>query len=598
MFQRQTPFESPANQQFIQQALYNDFSKRDPLDQEELDRLPRMIAHYMREVKSVNGNQPVTLLNREVMRACAQQILNARGVRIPAASQENNDQLMMDTARRFEQLQSERNSFMKRDTPPAPNFLLEATEEKSNAMEMFQRQKAMRDEEMKQATITATQKSAVPFHIQSPGTPAGFQSVDIRASPHMAMNQSPFLQQDILQRKEEVLSYKENEYNLFINSIDRNWYYDTPLNFNTKKENRYDFMVNFSPANNINSFTITPAAQIKFKNISRIELVKAIIPTEAVDVFKTRYIDNGEVKTTFTGGTTILSFPYLIVRVEELESNNYGTNSHIDSTFGMIQYDNKWSSEHLDYREYGINSTTLTNPGYVCMIPKFMKCQRVYHPTPLSTLQKMTIRLERPDGTIVNADMDTFDFLKVCMISNLSENIVDPDGHTYNAIFSDTNPFKASPGNEYIVLESTQLFRATNAIAGDRLYIKGFRFPAEFDSGTPELRDKFTQFINRVEGHIIAAAQGYTKDETNRNYIITPEPNSLGYAKYIIIPGLPDIGNGSFIDFSSIADGLSTLTLTKPIACRGINGNRQVQLVFRIITREIDSSSHIRSDIV
>jgi hypothetical protein len=264
----------------------------------------------------------------------------------------------------------------------------------------------------------------------------------------------------------------------------------------------------------------------------------------------------------------------------------------------MIQYDNKWSSEHLDYREYGINSTTLTNPGYVCMIPKFMKCQRVYHPTPLSTLQKMTIRVERPDGTIVNSDMDTFDFLKVCMISNLSENIADPDGRTYSAIFADTNPFKGSPGNEYIVLESTELFRATNAIAGDRLYIKGFKFPTGFNDGSNELWDKFTQFINRVEGHIIAAAQGYVKNTTNRTYEITAEPNSLGYAKYIIIPGLPNIATGSFVDFSSIAVSLSTLALTKPAACRGINGNRQVQLVFRIITREIDSSTHIRSDII
>jgi hypothetical protein len=288
--------------------------------------------------------------------------------------------------------------------------LIEATEDKTNAMELFQLQKAMRNEEMKLATQSQTNKSQLQFH---PPTVNHFEmlSTDIRdmsitkdtrfAMPSQNGDMTvaippplyPNLQQDMLPRKDDILTYKENEYNLFINSIDRNWYYDTALNFQVRKENRYDYTVNFSTANNIAGFTITPAAQIKFKNIVRVELVKAIIPTESIDVFKTRYMSGGSAKTTFAGGSTVLSFPYLIVRVDELESNNYGTNSNIDSTFGIIQYDNKWSSEHDDYREYNLNQSTLTNPGYACMIPKFMKCQRIFHPTPLYTLQPNLLSL-------------------------------------------------------------------------------------------------------------------------------------------------------------------------------------------------------------
>lgn len=590
-------FESPSNQQFIAQAIYVDFSKSDsPLAQDEINRLPRMVQHYMKEVRQVNGNMPAQMMNREVMRACVQQILNKREREqaTPASSGENG--LLMDTARRFEQIQQDRNSFMKKETPPAPNFLIEATEDKTNAMELFQRQKAMRDEEMKLATQTQTAKSQLQFH---PPTVNHFEmlSADVRdvkdtrfAMPSQNGDMTvavppplyPNLQQDILPRKDDILTYKENEYNLFINSIDRNWYYDTALNFQVRKENRYDYTVNFSTANNITGFTITPAAQIKFKNIVRVELVKAIIPTESIDVFKTRYMSGGQPKTTFAGGSTVLSFPYLIVRVEELESNNYGTNSNIDSTFGIIQYDNKWSSEHEDYREYNVNQSKLTNPGYACMIPKFMKCQRVFHPTPLSTLQKMSIRLERPDGTLVNTEMDTFDFIKVFMGSVL------PAGYSY----SGTNPYVSAPANEYIVLESTELFRATNAIAGDRIYVKGFKFPDGFVGGTQELRDKFVSFINRVEGHVVSGVMGLN------GTTITEEPNTIGYSKFIIIPGQVDLAAGAYVNYSTLAGGLAGLQLVKPIACRGINGNRQVQVVFRIITREIDSSSRIRADIL
>jgi hypothetical protein len=571
------------NQQFITQAIYTDFSKSDsPLAQEEINRLPKMVLHYMKEVHANNNGMPAQLLTRETMRACTQQILNMRDAIVQRAPAPPGDILVMDTARRFEQIQNDRNSFMKKDVPPAPNFLIEASEDKSNAMELFQRQKAMRDEEMKVATQTQVSKMQMQF--QPVAIPQQMPTPDIRggASSIMGWDTPSNLQQDILPRKDDILTYKENEYNLFINSIDRNWYYDTALNFQVRKENRYDYTVNFSTANNITGFTITPAAQIKFKNITRIELVKAIIPTEAIDVFKTRYTSNGSTKTTFSGGSSILSFPYLIVRVEELESNNYGTNSNIDSTFGLIQYDNKWNSQHQDYREYNLNQSTIENPGYACMIPKFMKCQRVFHPTPMSTLQKMTIRIERPDGTLVNSEMDTFDFIKVFMRTAL------PTGYSWSA----TNAFKDAAENEYIILESTELFRATNAIAGDRIYVKGFRFPEGFVGGTPEIRDKFISFINRTEGHIVSAVLGLTGGQ------ITEEPNTIGYSKFMVIPGLVDLAAGSYYNFSSLAGGLAGLSLVKPIACRGINGNRQVQVVFRIITREIDSSSRIRADIL
>jgi hypothetical protein len=144
--------------------------------------------------------------------------------------------------------------------------------------------------------------------------------------------------------------------------------------------------------------------------------------------------------------------------------------------------------------------------------------------------------------------------------------------------------------NEYVILESSSVFRATNVVAGDRIYIQGFSFPSSFVGGTPLIRDEFVRFINRKEGHIVSAVQGLSPTNT-----ITDAPNVLGYSKFIVIEGLPVISSGTYYDFSSISSSLKT---HQPSNCRGINANRQVQLVFRIITRDIDSSTRIRPDIV
>jgi hypothetical protein len=84
----------------------------------------------------------------------------------------------------------------------------------------------------------------------------------------------------------------------------------------------------------------------------------------------------------------------------------------------------------------------------------------------------------------------------------------------------------------------------------------------------------------------------------NSSNQITGETNNIGYSKFIVIPGIPNVSTGQYNTFGSIAGALPSYSLVKPIACRGINANRQVQLVFRIITKEIDSSSRIRSDIL
>ena len=190
------------------------------------------------------------------------------------------------------------------------------------------------------------------------------------------------LPQNYIVRENNVVNYREIENNLFIYSADRDW-------LKNNRENRYNFSVNFDPAANGQNFGPSLATQQKFKNIVRIEFVKCIMAGESLDVtieahsvtdsetiiFNTDYQDN------------ILNLPYITVRVAELENNNYGTDNFLDRCFGVLQYDAQWIS---DKNTKWNDETTrkIHTRGYLAMIPKFLKCQKEFYPTPLSTLQK------------------------------------------------------------------------------------------------------------------------------------------------------------------------------------------------------------------
>ena len=119
-----------------------------------------------------------------------------------------------------------------------------------------------------------------------------------------------------------------------------------------------------------------------------------IVPTEGLDIVP--LIPTAGFNTDLN--INALSFPYLMLRIPELDTNNFGTNNNIDNAFGIVQYDANWISDN-----------TSKNRGYLAMIPKFMKCQKTYYPTPLSTLQKLTIQIQRPDGSLVSDSLDTLD---------------------------------------------------------------------------------------------------------------------------------------------------------------------------------------------
>jgi hypothetical protein len=112
----------------------------------------------------------------------------------------------------------------------------------------------------------------------------------------------------------------------------------------------------------------------------------------------------GSLTTTSSTAINALSFPYVTLRIPELDGNNYGSDNSLDNAFGIVQYDANWNTD---------NNLT-DGRGFLAMIPKFLKCQKSYHPTPLSTLTKLTFQIQRPTGGFLSDISDSFRVCSVC----------------------------------------------------------------------------------------------------------------------------------------------------------------------------------------
>lgn len=656
-----TIFFSDKNYNTLQTVLVQDFEQRNnaPLNDQQVHRLSKTLDHYLTQVYQIQGEKPIQTLNKEVLSACAKdfsQYLQRKEITKGSSPVKTvmDDKLFQDTAQRFERLTQERNE-VKALPPTMPDFRISLDDDGIPAAEMFERAKKQREMEVlrsaqqnnemlkAEAGLQLRNVSDSMFKTQQdmqnrntelalvqrqqnmarPGlshdmslaimpdrrdlllAPVG--SFDTMTSsppprdlgqansnptivqPELASPVKNNLSQNYLIREDKILSYREIENNLFIYSADRDWLRST-------KENRYNFTINFDGGTRLTSgFSSSLTTEEKFKNIVRIELVKCIMPGESLDV---------TVENTYTGDPSnvafltnyqdnILNLPYVNVVIPELENNNYGTDNYLDRSFGILQYDAQWVSDTV--------TQSTCSKGYLAMIPKFLKCQKEYYPTPLSTLQKMSISFRRPNGELISETPDTFDVGGIV-------STVNPPGPGGGVIFpyninlnGSSYASVDSAGAPYNFFINTNLFFSKFEICkGDRIQISGYKFiDAVLNDPTyGQIIREFSSWINREEGHIVVGTAYYNTATST----MVDGANSVGYSNFIVIQGRyqnPSSGStalntfapGNLISFILNAYGGY---LEQP--CRLINLNKQLNLVFRIITREMDSLPQIRPD--
>jgi len=631
---QQNVFLSNQNESMLGKLVYTDFQRRlgSDLNEKQKQRLARTVRHYMEEVSEKLQSSPLQEKNSQVLANVVPDFLSYINRSASAPAVDERDVARMDVASRFNQLQNERNG-AKATPPPPPNFRIALQEDGPSPMSQFEiarkqrEEELMRGEQMMAETVRADtefsaasrranqqeqnvlvererSKLAAQREAQSEmasrlvtpdprrmfmrdvldGNPGG-QGTPLEsilnnqsglgdANMTLALPTAPRLkapqQADVLIRQEDILAYRENEYNLHIYSADRDW-------VTNKSQNRYNFTVNFDPANNGPGFTFSPSASVKFKNITRIELVKTILPIEGVDIIQTVTNASGPVYGTALN-INVLSFPYLNIYVPELDTNNFGTDNFLNQAFAAVQYDANWVTDNA----------AASKGGFLAMIPKFLKCQKVYSPTPLSTLRKLTISIQRPDGCLVSDTLDTLDLANIVSSRWLT---------TGGGLTVSGTDYDVAAGT-YLWINTNTWFSRFQVNQGDRIQFKNLAFPAAY-AGNAGARDDLIAFLQRPDGHLVVQIAYESPANT-----FVDGANSVGYANYIIIRSKmvdPTTGSTAVDTFGKLASGanntfLETLTNADGATGRLINLSHQTTLVFRVITRDLDPTTRLRPD--
>lgn len=160
---------------------------------------------------------------------------------------------------------------------------------------------------------------------------------------------------------------------LSINSFDRNWMTDTK---------RYQYSINF--------LTWSNSIQNRYRNIESICVTKVVIPDEIVQI-----ID--PIQASFNHEFTF-SYPYLLLQIDEFNDIYDGTNDNVRKSFCKLAFDKAYKGQN--------------GRGYVVLEP-IQNERKIFYPAPLSTLNKLSISLLKPNGTLFNESNDAYNVLKI-----------------------------------------------------------------------------------------------------------------------------------------------------------------------------------------
>lgn len=640
-----SPFLHPDNKGVLQRVLYKDICRRygGDLSEKQASRLIKTVDYYVTEVHRVHGNKKIEFLNTEVLGAVLPDYMsylerNERSSTRSAVSdieegpppeRDEGRREIQDIDNAFSALQTQRQGVAAR--PAMQDFQISLSEEPPLSMELFERMKKEREE----SSLVAVPPTANPFVEASDSFSHGSKkakedaeamfaeqerkklerraAITLPVPPDMrAIYEKPLatqnaaagnpttvdrprdtmanLPQAMLIREPEVMAYRETETNLFLYSGDRDW-------LTNSTETRYNFTTIFDPAGITGStpFYQTPTVPSRFRNIVRIEFIKAIIPGEGLDTLVTKtaagaYSPNANMNA--------LSFPYIQVRVPELDTNSVGTNQGIAPSFALIQYDANW-----------INDSSLgSQRGYLAMIPKFMKCQKVYT-TPLSTLQRLTVQLQRPDGSLLSTAMDTLDVKTIYPSIAITSGVFGPGGISGTIYRRD--PVVDISGSSYYWIQTKNYFSISSFNVGDRVLLKNIAWSSW--NATNPIGNQLTQLISIINflqsssqrivsvGTVTGAgASAVFSDATVQGYANAflvrgdfPDPNATATLG-VFTPRAPGgVADDATAGVGSAANYLINNDVTSG---RVLNESRQVHVAFRVITRDFDSTGILRPD--
>jgi hypothetical protein len=368
---------------------------------------------------------------------------------------------------------------------------------------------------------------------------------------------------DFLQAQESVVKYRETEYNIILNSKDRDWLHSID-------ENRYNFTVQLGTDSIEQGAGSRPMIQTRLRNIVRIEFVKVILPVEGLAVVVPRDCptDTAVPEDAFA---SVLGLPFVQIMMDDVQGNNVGTTATIDKSLAICQYDSTWRSDH-------VTTTPTTSRGYTLFFPKLMRAQRVYAPTPLANLRQLSFQILNPENQPLSKLQDA------SLIKSIAF------GHD---VSGEALPCYADASSNYIFIETSYWFPLWSYSKLDRVKFNGITTPI----GTTG--ENFRMWLEREEGHVVVGT-AYGDSATT----LTDGHNDCGYANWIVIrnrhmnPAMTGTCNRDWFaaneaDEQSFASRLAA----EPAQCGGVlNLSRQVQIFLRVVTRDMDAATNIRPD--
>jgi len=356
--------------------------------------------------------------------------------------------------------------------------------------------------------------------------------------------------------------YIEKVHYININSVDRNW-------VDNVTETRYNFQVKF---NQNQEYQGSATISNMYRNIVSVELVSAVMPMDAyIDPFDTRI---------YMG---LSRYPYLLLRIEELDNVFKGTNNWVDKAFSTMIFDkvfytNTLSSDYISGYS-GFTSIVQSTPrqgfageylrGFMKYNPAYFEKKKFYN-NPLANLNRMSINITDPRGNFVNVQKDILDITAIAFTGNVAA----VNGTELLPTYA--WPRSTQSSYSYVKITTTTYFSNRLFRVGDRIIIKNFA------GATGTNGSRFTSFINRDEGHVIinlAVETSNTTAATNRGFI-----NEI----YIAPPGDMDSTNNT-VDPATYYDNNVTFGTVTNYG-RLIDVDMQTQLLFRIVTRDPDTS--------
>ncbi len=389
-----------------------------------------------------------------------------------------------------------------------------------------------------------------------------------KAQPNNDMTLAKMQEELVKLQRDTQPKYIEKVHYININSVDRQW--------EKNAESRFQFQVKF---NQSSTFEGAGISQL-YKNVVSVELVSAILPMDSSIIpFDTR-LYNG-----------LMKYPYLLLRIDELDSVFRGTNNWVDRAFSTLLFDKVFFSSILSTEYISGTTTSIVNSipkqgftseynrGFMKYNPAYFEKKKFYN-NPLASLNRMTISITDPRGNFINTQSDV-------LISNIVvfTGTLNTIGSTLEIGASNAYPFSTQSSFKMIKIQTTTNFSNRLFRIGDRIVMRDFASNVSLATKN----SLFNSFMNRVEGHTIINLELETNGNANTN--------NRGFISnlYISPPGTMDATNHT-VDPATYYDDSNSAILNLSGAVQGtlINIDLQTHLLFRIVTRDPDTSTTLQ----